>query len=49
MSKNLYKVILDYLLLTVGTFLLAAGLVLFLEPNTIAPGGVTGLAIVIKN
>jgi len=48
MSKNLYKVIFDYLLLTVGTFLLAAGLLLFLEPNTIAPGGVTGLAIVIK-
>ena len=48
MSKKIYKVTLDYLLITVGTFLLAAGLFLFLEPNTIAPGGVTGLAIVIK-
>lgn len=48
MSKKMYKGVLDYLLITVGTFLLAAGLVLFLEPNTIAPGGVTGLAIVVK-
>lgn len=34
--------------IALGVFLLAIGLVLFLEPNTIAPGGVTGFAIVFK-
>lgn len=43
-----YKLFFDYLGITVGTFLMAAGLLMFLEPNTIAPGGVTGLAIVIQ-
>lgn len=38
----------DYAFLIIGTFILALGIYLFLEPNTIAPGGVTGLAIVIK-
>lgn len=38
----------DYILLLIGTFILALGIYWFLEPNTIAPGGVTGLAIVIK-
>lgn len=47
-SSKMYKKISSYVLLTIGTFLIAAGLLLFLEPNTIAPGGVTGLAIVIK-
>lgn len=48
MSKNMYKSLISYILLTLGTFFIAAGLLMFLEPNTIAPGGVTGLAIVIK-
>ncbi len=48
MSGKMYKTIISYILLTLGTFFIAAGLLLFLEPNTIAPGGVTGLAIVIK-
>lgn len=34
----------DYLLITIGTFMMAFSLIFFLEPNTIAPGGVTGLA-----
>jgi len=38
----------EYLLLTIGTFSSAFGLVFFLKPHTIAPGGVTGLAIVIQ-
>ncbi|BEP28272.1 YitT family protein [Helicovermis profundi] len=42
------KIILNYLVLMIGTFILAVGLYLFLIPNVIAPGGVTGLAIVIK-
>ncbi|HHV38978.1 MAG TPA: YitT family protein, partial [Tepidimicrobium sp.] len=46
--KRWYKPIVSVLGLTLGTFLLAMGLVLFLEPNTIAPGGVTGFAIAFK-
>ncbi len=42
------SVIVDYLLITLGTMIMAFALVFFLEPNTIAPGGVTGLAIVIQ-
>lgn len=44
---SVYK-ILNLFILTVGTAFIAMGLFLFLSPNTVAPGGVTGLAIVIK-
>ncbi|KKM09914.1 membrane protein [Clostridiales bacterium PH28_bin88] len=37
----------EYLVITLGSLLLALGLVLFLIPNKIAPGGVSGLATVI--
>jgi len=47
MKKTLLLFI-DYFIITIGTFLMAVGLVIFLEPYTIAPGGVTGLAIVIR-
>lgn len=48
MKVKWYRLFFDYLGITLGTFLMAAGLLMFLEPNTIAPGGVTGLAIVIQ-
>ncbi len=48
MKIRKYKVLSDYLGITFGTLFMAASLLLFLEPNTIAPGGVTGLAIVIE-
>jgi uncharacterized membrane-anchored protein YitT (DUF2179 family) len=38
----------DYLLVTVGGLLLAANLDLFLAPSDIAPGGVSGTAIIIN-
>lgn len=47
-KKNWYKYIVEYIGITIGTIIMALSLNLFLEPNTIAPGGVTGLAIVIK-
>ncbi|NLJ99273.1 MAG: YitT family protein [Tissierellia bacterium] len=47
-AQKWYKLIVSLLGLTIGVFLLAVGLVLFLEPNTIAPGGVTGFAIAFK-
>ena len=47
-EKDWYKAVLSIIGLTIGVFLLAIGLIFFLEPNTIAPGGVTGFAIVFK-
>ncbi|MDK2918499.1 MAG: hypothetical protein PWQ37_1232 [Candidatus Petromonas sp.] len=48
MKRKTYKIFFEYVGITLGTLLMAASLMLFLEPNTIAPGGVTGLAIVIQ-
>lgn len=47
-KKHWYSHALDYLLITIGCALMAIALNIFLEPHTIAPGGVTGLAIIVK-
>lgn len=47
-NKDIRKFTTSLLGIIVGTFLLAVGLALFQEPNMIAPGGVTGFAIVFK-
>lgn len=39
----------DYSLLLVGSFILAAGFVYFIDPHKIVPGGVYGVGIVVKN
>lgn len=46
--RKVYSRLSDYILITLGTFIMALALVIFLEPYTIAPGGVTGLAIIIR-
>jgi len=48
MKNKRYSKFVEYIGITVGCALMGLGLVLFLQPNTIAPGGVTGLAIVIQ-
>lgn len=47
-GNKLYKIIFSYISIGVGVFLMSIGLAYFLAPNTIAPGGVTGFAIVIE-
>lgn len=47
-GNKLYKTIFSYFSIGVGVFLMSIGLAYFLAPNTIAPGGVTGFAIVIE-
>lgn len=47
-KEKWHKIVLSLVGLGAGVFLLAIGLTFFLEPNTIAPGGVTGFAIVFK-
>jgi len=45
---NLRKVVPDYILLTIGSIILAINFDIFLAPFNIAPGGVSGAAIIIK-
>lgn len=47
-NEKWYVTLFSYVVITIGSVLLAMGLQYFLAPNTIAPGGVTGLAIVIE-
>lgn len=44
---NFPKVLLDYCLLTIGSIILAINFDIFLAPFNIAPGGVSGMAIII--
>ncbi|SET06087.1 Uncharacterized membrane-anchored protein YitT, contains DUF161 and DUF2179 domains [Natronincola peptidivorans] len=48
MSNKKQQVVVEYVGITVGCALMALSLNFFLKPNTVAPGGVTGLAIVIE-
>lgn len=43
-SKKWFK---DYILILIGSFILAAGFVYFVTPHKIVPGGVYGIAIVV--
>jgi uncharacterized membrane-anchored protein YitT (DUF2179 family) len=45
---NLRKVVPDYILLTIGSLILAINFDIFLAPFNIAPGGISGTAIIIK-
>ncbi len=45
---NFRRILPDYLLLTVGSILLAINFDIFLAPHKIAPGGVSGAAIIIN-
>ncbi|MDR0738777.1 MAG: YitT family protein [Oscillospiraceae bacterium] len=47
--KEVKKLVLDYLIISLGCFLYAVSIVLFAEPNDLAPGGISGLCIVIKS
>ncbi len=47
-KKTIKRQILDYLLITAGTVIYGVGVSLFLDPNNLAPGGVTGIAMIIN-
>ena len=46
MRKDNFK---DFILITIGILLVSISVVYFFEPNNIAAGGITGLAIVINH
>ena len=47
--KKISNTLKNYSLITVGCFLYAAGVSLFLEPSHLASGGVSGIAIILNN
>ena len=52
-NKNFYKKsktewVKKYIIITVAAFVYAAGVSLFIDPNNMAPGGVTGIAIILN-
>lgn len=47
-KKKIGKKILGYVLMTLACFCYAVGISLFVEPNNIASGGVTGIAIILN-
>ncbi len=48
MGRINYKIIVEYIGITLGCALMAISLNFFLKPNMIAPGGVTGFAIILE-
>jgi uncharacterized membrane-anchored protein YitT (DUF2179 family) len=48
-KSKMYKETLSYLQLLFGTFLMAVGIVVFIAPMKLAPGGVYGIAIILHH
>lgn len=42
------RILLDYLVITAASFLYAVAVSLLLDPNSLAPGGVTGIAVILN-
>ena len=49
MNKNLARILKNYTEITIGALLYAAGVALFLDPNELASGGVSGISIIINS
>ena len=47
-KRRLVKTVFNYLLISLGAFVYAIGVSFFLDPNSLAPGGVSGLAIILN-
>ncbi len=47
-KKTLKRRVIDYLEITAAAFLYSVAVSLFLDPNALAPGGVTGIAIILN-
>lgn len=47
--KKTWKLIKEYGVLTFGAVIYALGIALFLDPNNLAPGGITGVSIILSN
>ena len=47
-KKKPLRRVFDYLLMTVAAAIYSAGVSLFLDPNSLAPGGVTGISVILN-
>ena len=47
-KKSVKKRVMDYILITLSSFVYAVAVSLFLDPNNLAPGGVTGISIILN-
>lgn len=45
-KKSKKRILLDYIIITVAALIQAVAISLFLDPNALAPGGVTGISII---
>lgn len=48
-KKSGKQILRDYLIATVASFVYAAAVSLFLDPNMLAPGGVTGISVILNH
>ncbi len=47
-KKSVKKILMNYVLITLSCFVYAVAISLFLDPNNLAPGGITGIAIILN-
>lgn len=47
-KKSMQEIALDYVIITLSSVVYAAAVSLFIDPNNLAPGGVTGIAILLN-
>ncbi len=47
--KEKRKILLEYVVITIGSIIYSSGIALFLDPNNLAPGGVSGISIILSN
>lgn len=48
MARKLYPILRDYLLMTIGAIMVAASVNMFLVPNNVVTGGLTGVAMLLN-
>lgn len=47
-KKSIKQIAWDYVIITLASVIYAVGVSLFIDPNNLAPGGVTGIAIILN-
>lgn len=47
--EKTWKILKEYGMITFGSLIYAMGIALFLDPNNLAPGGITGVSIILGN
>lgn len=49
-KKNIFRnLVFKYILITIGALIYSLGIALFIDPYKLAPGGVTGISVIISN